>query len=192
MRRFIVLSSLLFSSACAAIGQDEPAASGMEVATGEEGLSSADRVALRALRTALVGHTSEGSEGDPTPYKAVLLPATLTGALSKNKVAAAAGPLIPELRDVRKAGGGTYAAETGKSMDAYWRNELARAEGSSVEQNRVVNLMNTVNANMRDVRNLVVGVRRQDSIDNGAVAPMVVGKLPSGRAVALYGIDIWT
>ncbi len=191
MRSTLIVATLLLTNACAATTEDFSVDSAAQTTTSDEALTSADRTALRQLRTALVGHTSSGSEGDPTQYKAVLLPASLSGSLTNAKVAAAAGPLIPELREVRRRVGGPFAAQSGVAMDDYWRNELSRA-GSVPEQARVVNLMDTVNANMSQISNVVVGVRRSGTLENGAVAPMVVGKLPSGRAVALYGIDIWT
>ncbi len=191
MRLVMTLSLCALTSACAFTASEGVASQDTELSVSEDSLSSGDKAALRDVREALKGHTSRGSEGDPTQYKAALLPSSLTGELSVAKIAAAAGPVIPELRAVRKTTGGTYAAQAGLPMDQYWRNELTRA-GSVPEQTRVVNLMNTVNAKMRNIKNVVVGVKHNGSLENGSVAPMLVGNLPSGRVVALYGIDTWT
>jgi hypothetical protein len=160
---------------------------------------------LRLFRAALVGISSDGSEGDPVPYRAIVVTAKPGDAWVAETLAARIGPKIPDIRE-KAAVYGYQSFTTGSDMANYWADATAiqvepDADADAVaaatqRSERMQQLRVLCDQNLTHMTHMVVGVRsdKRDpgSIENGAVAPMLVGQLPSGKWLVMYGIDIWT
>jgi hypothetical protein len=198
--RVVGFALLLGASACASTADDGAAASELE--TSEADLTavqrSEDKAALKLFQDALIGISSSGSEGDPVAYKAFTMAWKSTDAWDADTLAKRIGGRLPEI----KSAGAVYGHQgfqTGRSMTSFWKGETT-ADPSDADAAARASRMKTLKAlcakNLTNVTHMVVGVRSvatdASSIENGAVAPMIIGKLPSGRLVVMYGIDIWT
>jgi hypothetical protein len=158
---------------------------------------------MEALRAAIQGLTTRGGEGDPTPYTARYVALPASGLQRPEILAETVGPklrrLTPRLPNGPRYGYQSYEAD----LSRFWAAETS-APASPVDDSpeaadrrtRMLKLKNVCSARFVEVVRLVVGVRSvasdSSSIENGLVAPMIVGRLRSGRYVALSGYDVWT
>jgi hypothetical protein len=159
---------------------------------------------LKLFRDALAGISSSGSEGDPVAYRAVIVRLQAGDTWNADTLANRIGAKIPQLRTRRQPGAsyGYQGFVTGTAMNAYWSKETTadpNAEdpvSAKVRAVRMKALKALCAQKLTNVTHMVVGVlgvaTDPASIETGAVAPLIVGKLANGRLIVLYGIDIWT
>jgi hypothetical protein len=188
------LSAFTFGG-CASVSPSEQAGDALE--STEEDLSTAAE--LKPFRDALVGISSGGSEGDPVAYKAILVTLQPGDTWNADTLAARIGP---KLREVRQAGAtyGYQSFTTGRAMTKFWKEETTAGADADAEDKaralRMKGLKALCAQKLTQVTFMVVGVRsistEPSTIENGAVAPLIVGKLANGKLVVMYGIDIWT
>jgi hypothetical protein len=191
-----VSCSVFAAQACAPavdLGDDEASQSG------EAELSNA--ADLKLFRAALVGISSSGSEGDAVAYRALAIALKAGDSWNADTLATRIGARIPQIREA-DARYGYQSFVTGSAMEAYWMRETnvsPDAEdpaAAKVRADRMKALKALCKQKLTNVTHMVVGVRsvpsEPGSIENGAVAPVIVGRLKNGRLIVLYGIDIWT
>jgi hypothetical protein len=162
---------------------------------------SREKSDLKIFRDALQGIESNGGEGDPVPYQAILVTSKVGDLLDADTLATRIGAKIPGIR-TRNAVYGFQSYQSGGDMAVFWAAETAinsDAEDEEEEKIRVrkmKKLRALCESKLKNLSTLVVGVRSTPadpaSIENGAVADVIVGQLPSGKLVVLYGINIWT
>lgn len=193
-----MLATLGFSSVGCAT---EVASSEEAIDENEADLNSRERSVLSRLGHAVRGVFWDGSEGDPQQVRVMTVSLPRSASFSNNDaLARAIGARVPEL----KGRNVTYGFQAGPSMAEFWQRELAQpdpnefegdADGLAREQRRATQ-MRAVKAifDQETVAstNLVVGRLENGSIENGAVAACLVGRLPSGKLIVIYGIKIWT
>jgi hypothetical protein len=156
---------------------------------------------LKLFQAALVGISSSGSEGDPVPYRAIVVSLKAGDTWNAETLAARIGAKLPEVRSA----GATYGYQgftTGRAMTKFWKDETTVPADASdpveakARAERMKGLKVLCAQKLTNVTSMVVGVRSDanvpSSIENGAVAPLIVGKLANGKLIVLYGIDIWT
>ena len=195
-------ATALGMTACSA-----PSDSFEQAPAAEEELSS--RATLKAFRDALIGIESGGGEGDPVPYRALLVDWKAGDPWNADTLSKRIGPHIRELGELRE-GDPKYGYQGGGRIAEFWHDRTTvdeadlRAQDKSPEDIKKAKqvaakwakLKVLCDAKLTDVREIVIGVRSMantpSSIENGAVAPTLVGKLPNGKVVVMYGIDIWT
>lgn len=196
---FLLLGIL--ATGCAT--EAEAQVSDVELEGGGDALGSEAQV-VAAFKKAVRGLKSNGGEGDPMQLKVMLLPGAPNDSMSFPKVATRVGAAIPELREGTDGAPQVYGFQCGVTMAAYWAENTAepkpsdykgdaaglRKARSDAAKFRALKLLS--DANLKSVVNLTVGVDMDGSIENGAVAQVLAGKLPSGKLLVIYGIDIWT
>jgi hypothetical protein len=158
---------------------------------------------MAALRAAIRGLTTRGGEGDPTPYTARYVALPANSLQSPETMAEKIGPklrrLSPRLPNAPRYGYQSYEADLSRFWAAESSAPASLADDSpeaADRRARMLRLKNVCSARFVEVVRLVVGVRSvagdSSSIENGLVAPVIVGRLRSGRYVALSGYDVWT
>jgi hypothetical protein len=198
-------SSLLMAVSCLVLAAQTGCAPAVDVADEEVTQSAEAELSnaadLKLFRDALVGIDSSGSEGDPVAYRALAITLKTGDAWNADTLATRIGARIPQIRQA----GARYGYQgfvTGAAMEAYWASETTADPGAEdpvaakARAGRMKALKTLCKQKLTNVTHMVVGVRsiatEAGSIENGAVAPLIVGRLANGRLIVLYGIDIWT
>lgn len=197
------------TSGCASDASAQEPLQTTESAVSEDALRSEARI-VADFKRAVVGLESNGGEGDPDPFKVILVQPQQGDTMSFPSLAKRIGPAIPELPNDYCEDEApvpcvpNYGFQSGTTMSQYWAEKTAapnpadyvgdaaglRAERAKVQ--KYLKLKTLVAQNLRTPINLTIGVQAYGSIENGAVAQVLVGKLPSGKLLVIYGIDIWT
>lgn len=196
----VLAASSLSLGGCAAPTEPE---SSSEVES-EEALTSGDKAIVDDFKKAVQGLESGGGEGDPQQLQVITVKPRSGEGMDFATLTKRIAPKIPNLADVmadeEEGKGASYGFITGRPMKEYWQGKLevdpdaddARAESERVEKWRKVNALS--DKHFTKVVNFTMGVTYGDvgQIETGEVAHVLIGKLPSGRLVVIYGIDVWT
>lgn len=189
----LLVSAVLFTG-CASSASREGE---VDVESASEDLTTQEQ--LQPFRDALRGISSRGSEGDPVPYRAIMVTLKEGDTWDADTLAARIGPRISRIRE-RDAIYGHQQFATGYAMRAFWEQETTPRDPADPNEvaraSRMAALRTLCASKLTRVTHLVVGRRSNpaepSSIETGAVAPLIVGKLRNGKLVVMYGIDIWT
>ncbi len=196
----ILSASTLFAVGCAApVGTEQESA---EVQS-EEALTSGDKAIVNEFKKAVVGLESGGGEGDPQPFEVITVSLRKGDTMNFQTLAVRVGKKIPNLtnpdRDSEEDG---YGFQTGYPMSKYWENELTVQTDLEPEQMpaeraraaKMKSLKALCDAKLTNMVNLTLGRTYEggDSIETGEVAHVLIGKLPSGKLLVIYGVDVWT
>lgn len=173
-----------------------------DVGEQEADLTSGDRVVVESLKDAVDGLLSNGSEGDPQPFQVITVSLKAGDTMSFETLARRIGPRIPEVKghdsSVR------YGFQNGQPQGEYWTEATAEPNPADYEgDDEGLAQAQKQAAGMREVQkifakevvqtvNITIGQSYSNSIEHGAVAQCLIGKLRSGKLVVIYGIDIWT
>jgi hypothetical protein len=195
MKAFAVFAVGFALSACTVGSSDPPDPSAEQT---EEDLTTQQE--LKPFRDALQGISSRGSEGDPVAYRAIMITLQPGDVWNAETLAARIGPRISRIRQSGAVYGYQGYATGSRAMSAYWAQQTKPQDPADpIEVRRAAQmkaLQKLCGEKLTRVTSMVVGVRSTpadaSSIENGAVAPLIVGKLASGKLVVMYGIDIWT
>jgi hypothetical protein len=168
----------------------------------DDAISDADAASLRELQAGIAGLMSGGGEADPVPYAlATVSDPGGAGAPSGEWLAARfvprmgihAGDMTPGFsgEETDLASFWSSATEAPNRADFDSDEEFAQAEEAA---RKWAALKTLVEAKLTDVKSIDLGNAFEEggSIETGQVANTLVGRLPSGRVVALYGIVVWT
>lgn len=194
----LAASPLLVAGCAADASSSDPAAAGDE----DDVVSASDKQLEQQIRDAVTGLSTSGSEGDPDPYKVVSIKlakgATTTDDVLLSKI-------LPKLKGLSRSDDTFPGMQDGSKIADYWKEataapkradfdtdaDFAQAQKDAAQWKKV---QDVVTANLHDVRSVTLGYAdsRGGSIETGLVAQVIVGILPSGRAIAIYGFDVWT
>jgi len=203
MKRAHFLASLLAISSlslggCAATVEPE---SSSEVAS-EEALTSGDKAIVAEFKKAVQGIESGGGEGDPQQWEVITVSLRKGDTMKFEALTNRVAPKIPNLSDPSRDESETpiYGFDLGYPMHEYWEKELAidpEAEDMPAERARATKmkaLKALCESRLTNMVNLTMGRTYEggDSIETGEVAHTLIGKLPSGKLLVIYGIDVWT
>ncbi len=201
LKLFFVLVALaaspLFVTGCAA-DTDAPAAAGDE----EDVVAASDKQIEKEIAAAVNGLKTGGSEGDPDPYKVVSVKLakgeTTTDAILLSKI-------LPKLKGLGREDDTFPGMQDGDAIAKYWADVTAAPKRADFDTDEDFaqgkkdaaqwkQVQTVVSARLHDVRSVTLGYANEEggSIETGLVAQVIVGITPSGRAVVIYGFDVWT
>lgn len=190
-------ASPLFVTGCAA-DTDAPAAAGDE----DDVVTASDKQIEKEISDAVTGLETGGSEGDPDPYKVVSVKLargeTTTDAILLSKI-------LPKLKGLSREDDTFPGMQDGDAIAKYWADvtaapsradfdtdeDFAKGQKDAAQWKKV---QSVVTARLHDVRSVTLGYsdEKGGSIETGLVAQVIVGITASGRAVVIYGFDVWT
>jgi hypothetical protein len=164
-------------------------------------VTATDTALKKEIGDAIAGLETGGGEGDADPFKVadvklrrgetmtddVLLKRLLPKLMGVSRD----DDPIPGLDATPIAKAWADYTATPKAEDYETAEELAAAKAAAEKWKNVKKIFDT---KLTNVKYFDMGYRSspQGSLETGAVAHVFVGQTPTGRIIAIWGIDIWT
>ncbi|MFO0678774.1 MAG: hypothetical protein U0169_19735 [Polyangiaceae bacterium] len=166
------------------------------------GPATGDAAVIAELAKSLDGLATGGGEGDPDPYK-VLAVDLAAGEKLEGKTLLTR--LLPKLEGFDGMADDLVPGFDTDDIAEFWSDATAtpaRADfdtdedfdAAKLDAKKWKNVKAVVDAKLTNVQAFHLGYRSSptSSLETGPVAVTLVGQLPSGKVVAIYGIVIWT
>ena len=161
-----------------------------------------DAAVVSDLAKSLDGLATGGGEGDPDPYKVITVDLAAGERLEGKTLLTR---LLPKLEGFEGMDDDLIPGFDADDIQEFWKDTTSapkRADfdtdedfdAAKIDAAKWTKVKAIVDAKLTNVQAFHMGFRHSpdSSLETGPVAVTLVGQLPSGKVVAIYGIVIWT